>query len=138
MSSIARRSTSYSPKPQHLALALIEHGYRSQTPAAGPGLNRQTWTGGGLSYEVDLLTRGNIGGALVRVTPAGAPAPSASFARNPRDFGAVNLDRSFEQNRLGLAPDQNGAPLEIKDKDKLARITQPATEFALSLRRAPA
>jgi len=121
------------PEAQHLALALIEHGYPSQTPEAVPGINRQIWTGGGVSYDVDLLTRGNIGGALVRISPAGAAAPPAAFARNPRDFGAVNLDRSFEQNRLGLAPDQNANPLEIKDKDKLARIAQPATEFAPSL-----
>ncbi len=120
------------PDPGHLALALVEHGYPSQTTAAGPGLNRQTWTGGGQAFEVDLLTRGNAGGALVRVTPAGAPAPSSSFARNPRNFGAVNFDRSYEQNRLGLAPEQNSTPLEINSKDQLALITQPAADFALS------
>ncbi|HWG44905.1 MAG TPA: hypothetical protein VN688_19180 [Gemmataceae bacterium] len=120
------------PEPQNLALALIEHGYTSQAPAAKSGLNRQTWTGGGLAYDVTLLTRGNAGGALIRVAKAGVPAPAASFAHSPRDFGAVNLDRSFEQNRLEIAPDQTGPALEITDKDTLARIIQPATAFAPS------
>jgi hypothetical protein len=120
------------PEPKHLALCVAEHGYPVETPAAASvGLARQTWTGGGLTYDVTVLTRGNVGGALVRITPAGAAAPAAYFAQNPRDFGAVNLDRSFEQNRLGLAPDQGGNNLEIKDKDALARITQPAREHAL-------
>jgi hypothetical protein len=118
------------PEPQHLALALIEHGYPSRAPVVAPGSNRQTWTGGGVSYDVDLLTRGNIGGALVRITPAAAAAPAASFAGNPRDFGAVSLDRSFEQNRLGLVPDHNGSSLEINTKEKLAQIKQPAIELA--------
>jgi hypothetical protein len=119
------------PEPKHLALCVAEHGYQGDTPAASPGLARQTWTGGGLTYDVTVLTRGNVGGALVRIAPAGAAAPAASFARNPRDFGAANLDRSFEQNRLGLAPNQNGTSVEIKDKGALSRIAQPATEHAL-------
>ncbi len=119
------------PEPKNLALCVAEHGYPVETPPSVIGMARQTWTGGGLVYDVTVLTRGNAGGALVGITPAGAATPAASFARNPRDFGAVNLDRSFEQNRLGLAPDQGGNSVEIKDKDALARITQPAKDHAL-------
>ncbi len=128
------------PEPRHLAFALAEHGYPDPETVAGPGLHRQTWTVGGVSYDVTLLTRGNVGGALVRVGKAGTPAPTDDFARNPRDFGAVNFDRSFEQNRLGLAPEQNGTVVEVKDKEELSHIAQPAAEFALAdalLRREP-
>lgn len=120
------------PEPKHLAFALAERGSPEETPAARPGLDRRTWTAGGLTYDVSLLTRGNAGGAIITVGKAGAPAPAATFARNPRDFGAVNLDRSFEQNRLGLVPDQTGSPLEIKTADKLTQIAQPAAAYPLS------
>jgi len=52
--------------------------------------------------------------------------------RDLRDFGAVHLDRSFEQNRLNLAPDRTGTSLEITDATKLATITQPAPKHALA------
>jgi hypothetical protein len=120
------------PEPRQLALSLIEHGYKSNEPEAGPGLTRQSWTGGGLSYEVAVLTRGSIGGAMVRVGKEGEAESGSSFARNPRDFGAVNFDRSFEQNRLNLAPDESGAHLEVKEAAKLTAITQPATKFSLA------
>jgi hypothetical protein len=131
------------PEPRQLALALVEHGYQSDDPASSPGQRRQTWTGGELSYEVALLTRGTIGGAMVRVGWKKDEAHSLSegvalndatdsFGRNPRDFGAVHFDRSFEQNRLGLDPHQAGTTLEIKDAAKLAGITQPAKEHPLA------
>jgi hypothetical protein len=110
------------PEPQNLALPLVEHGFPSETPADEAGLKRQNWTGGGLSYEVAVLTRGSVGGALVRVGKAGTTVSDVAFAGNPRDFGAVNLDRSFEQNRLAVAPEQTGVSLQIKDADKLAAI----------------
>jgi hypothetical protein len=120
------------PQPRHLALALIEHGFKQDDSVAEPGLARQTWTGGGLNYEVVVLTRGNVGGALVRVVKADAAAPQVGFAGDPRDFGAVHLDRSFEQNRLGVAPEQGGPTLAIKDAAKLAAIAQPATSHPLA------
>ncbi|HTU21715.1 MAG TPA: hypothetical protein VMG10_27000 [Gemmataceae bacterium] len=120
------------PEPQQLALALVEYSFPSENPASSPGLARQSWTGGGLAYEVAVLTRGSVGGAAVRVGKAGAIAAGVSFTRDSRDFGAANLDRSFEQNRLGLAPDQGGTTLEIKDAAELARIAQPAAKLALA------
>jgi hypothetical protein len=130
------------PEPRQLALPLVEHGYKSEEPATSPGLTRQRWTGGGLSYEITVLTRGSVGGAVVRVGRAegvnppmeatGGLTPPACLTHNWRDFGAVNLDRSFEQNRLNLAPDRTGPSLEIKDADKLAAITQPAVKQPLA------
>lgn len=120
------------PEPKQLALALVEHAYKSDEPESAPGLARQSWTGGGWSYEVAVLTRGNIGGAVVRVGKTGTPSLTLPApTSNPRDFGVVHLDRSFEQNRLGIAADQTGSSLEIKDAAKLAAIVQPAAKIAL-------
>jgi hypothetical protein len=120
------------PEPRQLALPLVEHGYKSDEPSVSPGLSRQSWTGGGLSYEIAVLTRGSIGGAMVRISKEGEAAASSAFACNPRDFGTVNFDRTFERNRLNVAPDQTGGSLEIKDSAKLTAIAQPARKFTLS------
>ncbi len=112
------------PEARQLALPLVEHKYKSDEAVTCPGLNRQSWTGGGLTYEVAVLTRGSVGGAAVRIgnnlDPTRRTAPG-------RDFGIVHLDRSFEQNRLGFAPDRSGAALEVKEADRLACIAQPAS-----------
>ncbi len=121
------------PEPRHLALPLLERNYKGEaSPVSSPGLMRQSWKGGGLSYEITVLTRGDIGGAVIRVGKEGTTAPAVSIARSLRDFRAVNFDRSFEQNRLNLASDQSGTTLEIKDADKLASVTQPAEKHALA------
>ncbi len=133
------------PEPRQLALPLIERGYKSEGDAeTSPGLMRQSWIGGGLSYEIALLTRGNIGGAVVCVRRAervnapveenttGALTRPTRQTDDLRNFGAVHLDRSFEQNRLNLAPDRTGPSLEITDAAKLATITQPAPKHALA------
>jgi hypothetical protein len=120
------------PEPRQLARALVEHDYKSDEAATAPGLIRQKWKGGGLSYEVAVLTRGHVGGALARVGTAGESTTKASVVGNPRDFGVVHFERSFEQNRLGAAAELAGSTLNIKDADKLARIAQPASKFALA------
>lgn len=122
------------PQPQQLALPLVEHGYKSDEVATSAGLIRQSWTGDGLTYEVALLTRGNVGGGLVRIQPTDSAGKGIACLRGElvRDFGAVHLDRSFGQNRLNVAPDQTGATLEVKDTAKLASIRLPATKFALA------
>lgn len=119
------------PEPRNLALSFAERDYPNQASAAGSGLNRQNWTGGGLSYDVAVLTRGNAGGAFIRITAANGKPETAPLAG--RDFGAVSLDRSFEQNRLAVAPEQNGLVLQVKDKAALTRIRQPASEFVPDL-----
>jgi hypothetical protein len=113
------------PAPADLARRLVEQGAAGQQPSSTPGLNKQGYVHAGLLYEVSLLTRGNAGGALVRVAKDGAAPLASLFPTDPRDFGAANLDRSFEQNRLGLDPRQVGATLEINQKEALARLRQP-------------
>ncbi|HZT79941.1 MAG TPA: hypothetical protein VFA26_06965, partial [Gemmataceae bacterium] len=50
----------------------------------------------------------------------------------PRDFGAAHLDRSFEQNRLGLAPEQSGEIVRTTSPAALARVRNPLGRLRLS------
>jgi hypothetical protein len=110
-------------EPQDLAYPLREHGYQAVAdPARSPGLLRQEYRGEELSYEVTRVIRGNVAGAFLRVGPVKA-APALPFGRDPRDFGPVHLDRTFETNRVGLAPNQAGRTLLVTDKKALAGLT---------------
>jgi hypothetical protein len=120
------------PEPAHLAFHLVERGFTGPAPAATPGQIRQTFEAGNLSCAVDLFTVSHAAGAVVHVgPPAKAEAQTAAvFARDPRDFGAVHLDRSFESNRHRLDPQLGGELLKIQQKAVLARITQPVSDQA--------
>jgi hypothetical protein len=115
------------PEPAQLAQHLGEHGFAGGPQAESGGVRRQTWKGGGLGYEVSRFLRGKAAGALVRVGDAQA-RPTPSFARDPRDFGAVHFDRTLEQNRINVAPEQAGANLTVTDPAALGRITQPVAD----------
>lgn len=117
------------PEPRQLALPLVERDYTSAEPTTTPGLTRQSWSGGGWTYRVALLTRGQVGGAVARIGKSGEPNRTKEITR---DFGVVHLDRTFEQNRLGVKADQVGSALEIKDVANLARVVQPAAQCALA------
>jgi hypothetical protein len=126
------------PEPVHLAHHLLEHGFAAKEPTAGVGLLRQVYEGGGLVYDLSVFTRGNAAGALiqlgtpVRETQAAAvrETQAATVGRNPRDFGAVSFDRSWEANRVGLVPQTGGDTLKLTDKKDLAKVTQPVTDYA--------
>jgi hypothetical protein len=122
------------PEPIHLAHYLLEHGLTSSDRAVTPGQVRQTFDLGGLRYDVTLFTLSNDAGATVRVAATSRPeAPQpAVFARDPRDFGAVHLDRSFSSNRLRLDPFLGGDLLESEKKAVLDKIVLPVSEFAPS------
>jgi hypothetical protein len=118
------------PEPAHLALHLADHGAAGQDAPSSPGVRRRTYAAAGLSYDVSRVTRGKALGALVRIAPAGAGAPVASFSRDPRDFGAIHLDGTFEQNRVNLDPQQGGHAVLVEAKDALARVAQPVAKHA--------
>jgi hypothetical protein len=117
------------PEPAHLALHLLDHGYAPGTADTPAGPRRQVYEGGGLAYDVTMLRRGNAGGALLRVAPAGhAEDGATTFALNPRDWGAVHLDRSFEANRVNLNPAAAGGVVKLTKEASLRRIEQPVAE----------
>jgi hypothetical protein len=115
------------PEPANLAHELIDHGFAAGggTTAAGTGVQRETYAGNGVAYEVNLFGRSSGFGALVRLSNPKTAAVAVTF---PRSFGSVHLDQTFDQNRLAVAPEQNKDALTIAQKTALAKIQQPASQ----------
>lgn len=117
------------PEPVHLGHFLAEHGFSGRAGESTGAVLEQIYEGGGLAYDVTMLTRGNVAGATIRVGPAKAEKETpAVFGRNPRDFGAINLDRTFEANRAAFDPTAVGDVLKSERKDVLAKVHQPVGE----------
>jgi hypothetical protein len=113
------------PEPVHLAHHLVEHGYAGGPATQGYGVHRQTYQGGGRVYEVTVVPRGTAAGGLVRVHDGTHAAPAALPA-DARDLGAAGLDRSFDQNRLALAPGLPSAdPFVVTQPAEVARVVLP-------------
>jgi hypothetical protein len=114
------RLAEWYPEPANLAQVLEDHGLASADAEPVGGLRRRTYTLGGLPCEVALVPRGNVLGAYVRLGEAGI-----TEVKLPRDFGAVCLDRSFEQNRVRLAPQQTGDTVSVQRAQTLAELSDP-------------
>ena len=119
------------PDAVNLASRLVDHALPGDDPVKGVGLTRRSYSGDGLTYDVVLLSRDEVLGGFVRVAgakPAGALPPEA------RDFGAVHLDRTFEQNRVLFARDRIGSVLDLdcRKSPGVVRLppAAPAPDFA--------
>jgi hypothetical protein len=110
------------PEPVHLAYHLADSGCKGGEVGHAPGLLRQTYRGAGLVFEASRVTRGNALSGLVRVSD-GTP-PGATFRVDPRDLGLVHLDRSFEANRLALAPGQAGPSLVVRRRQAVGEVAK--------------
>ncbi len=115
------------PETINLAHYLVNHGLASDDPVNGIGLSRRASSGDGLKYEVVLCSRGDAVGGCFRVAGAkpGAPPPAEA-----RDFAAVHLDSTFEQNRLLFARDQNGAVVNLDCQRRPGVVRLPASVAA--------
>jgi hypothetical protein len=110
-----------------LAQPLLERGAVAGEPAQEPAVRRCAYRLDGLTYEAALVSRHNLG-ALVQISRSKEPAagkPAVSAVSLPRAVGLLNLDRSFEQNRVRLAPEQSGDTLEITRPQALAEVVNP-------------
>jgi hypothetical protein len=121
------------PQPIDLAHHLLDHGFLGRDPKVSAAIRGQVFEGGGLSYDIQILTRGNAGGALVHISP---PRPkegreaAALAGRNPRDFGAIHLDRSYQTNRAALNPFGDNAAFKVQKKELLQKLTHPCGDFS--------
>jgi hypothetical protein len=127
------RTEEYFPRPADLAFLVREQLTDAVAAAAedagGHGLRRHVYGLGDLSCDVTVVGRNNAVGGLVRcLSAAGSPGPQGL----PRDLGAVHLDRSFEQNRLRLAPEQRGEEVRSERPDVLAGIRSPLPDRHLA------
>jgi hypothetical protein len=116
----------YYPEPFHLARRLEDHGLTGTEAAKETGVRRCTYKGAGLEAEVATISHGAGAGVLVRL---GAPEKAQSRGSLPRDFGAVHFDRTFEENRIQLAPRQKNDRLRITQANQLARIINTLGEL---------
>src|SRR5262249_48254011 len=98
------RIADYYLEPAHLVLPLEDHGIPGKdTVQSACVLGCEFGLGQSLS-RFSVIPRSNVRGAYVRFAAAEQPpAPVLS-----RDFGLVNMDRSFGQNRVRLVPEQVG------------------------------
>jgi hypothetical protein len=119
-----RMSDSF-PGMEDLALLFREqlHQAGDAVPPAGVhGLQTLTCRAGEVTCDVALVPRNRAVGAFVRLH---GDRPSDAEPTLARDFGDVHLDRSFEQNRLRLAPEQRGETIQTDRPATVAHITNP-------------
>ncbi len=107
------------PAPRDLACQLEQRGVTGKD-AKAPGLLIRSYAFGGFSCDAVIVSRGNPIGAFARFDAG--PCAAGTL---PRDFGAVHLDRGFEQNRLRLAPDEVGLSVRGTRPNVLAQVTSP-------------
>jgi hypothetical protein len=116
------------PEPRDLARHVVDLGYAAGQAAKVHGLPWQSFSGGGLTFDVTTTPRSSALGAFIRIGADKAPAATA-LTRDPRDFGALHLDRTFERNRTGLVPAANPEKdLVITQPADLKRVTLPVDE----------
>lgn len=108
------------PRPDQLA-HYLEEDVAGKDSGQVHGVTR--WSRGAppLAWEVLTITPRIGVGAVVRWGDT-AEAKGHSL---PRAFGAVHLDRSFEQHRVRLAPSQRGEALTLKHPKALAQLGNP-------------
>jgi hypothetical protein len=119
------------PRPTDLAHHLLDRGLQPGELSRGTGLLSQTFSGGGQKYEIARAISGNAVGAFVRV-PAEKAARAGGFAYDPHAFGPVHFDRTFEANRLAVAPEQSGNTLKVQKGPNLAPMVNGLAAPALA------
>jgi hypothetical protein len=106
------------------------------------GINQAVFETAGISMQCTVIPRGLAAGALIQFQASSkSSADSSEEGKLPRDFGILHLDRSFEQNRLRLAPEQQGNQVQTKKAAVLSEIVGPLdklTPTQVVLERQPA
>jgi hypothetical protein len=127
------RAAQVYPEPAYLTQRLADFGFPGQEAPAAKGALRCT-AAAGLTYDVTLVPRGSSLGGLVRVTDGKGPSAPAFTPPDPRDFGAVHFDRTFDQNRLAIAPEQRSADsVTVTKAAEVRRVAPPGPERGRAL-----
>jgi hypothetical protein len=119
------------PDPAHLGQRLVNFGIapNDKEDSSTRGTLRQTFSAPHLSYELTLVPRGSTIGAVVRIADTKEAPVASLLPADSRDFGAVNFDRSFDQDRLAVAPEQRSSEtVTITKVSELRRVVLPAPE----------
>ena len=113
------------PEPVNLAHYLVDHALPGDAPVKGVGLTRRSYAGDGVTYDTAVFSRGDALGGYVRIYAGKA---AAALPADARDFGAVDLDRTFEQNRLQFARDRSGAMVDLNCRKYPSVVRLPFAE----------
>jgi hypothetical protein len=116
------------PEPSHLAHLIAESTANREDVPASVGLRPCAYRLGGMHCQVRIVTHGAGVGALVDLFAQQDELPAGKLSR---DLGGVHLDRSFEQNRLHLTPEQRGEQLVVQQPGALSAIHNPLSVLKL-------
>jgi hypothetical protein len=115
------------PEPVELALLLEERSLPSEDNSKDTGVRSRIYHLGVVDCAVSVVRHGAGIGGFVRL--GGGKESTRKLAR---DFGAANLDGTFEQTRLRLTPEQRGEMgITIRGK-ALSQIRNPIPALHLT------
>jgi hypothetical protein len=118
------------PEPALLALLLEDGGVAGDDGPNAVGLRNRTYRLGDLNCVVSVVGHGGGVGAFVRLSNVKQTRTTIDL---PRDLDTANLDRTFEQNRVRLGPEQPpvSAALTIRAKGALSQLRNPLPSLQL-------
>jgi hypothetical protein len=120
------RIADYYLEPAQFVLPLEDHGIPGKDTAQTASVHPREYRLGQSFCRVSVVPTSNVLGAYVRFAAAEQPpVPVLS-----RDFGLVNMDRSFGQNRVRMAPEQVGDSVQTSKGPSLAKLTNPLAPLA--------
>jgi hypothetical protein len=123
--------TEHFSRPEQLAQLVEERGSIGQDLPETGGLHRRAYKSGDVALEVTLIPNHTSVGALVRVTPTRGRAFQGAPTLG-RAFGVVDLDQSFEQNRVRFALQQRGPRVSAVDSSILDQVANPLKTLKLT------
>jgi hypothetical protein len=111
------------PEPVQLAHGLVNRNYGGKDLVWSRNLPATAFDGDGLTWEVTLVPRSPTLGGLVRVHNNQAAQPPAV----PRSVGPVQLDATFETNRVAVDPNYNSdlRIVTVKSPEGMSRFRPP-------------
>ncbi|HMC88807.1 MAG TPA: hypothetical protein VKI17_04635, partial [Gemmataceae bacterium] len=118
----------YFPEPEDFAHLFEESQMAGKPGPKSTGLRGRAYSVDSWTCEVTLVNHGAGMGALVHFGTGKEPQPWKAL---DRDFGVLNLDRSFDQTRFLCAPEHRKDSLVVSQPNVLKQVANPLTEFAL-------
>ena len=121
----------------YLFRLLHDRGLESQSGEESLGIASRVYQVGKVRCEGAVMPRSTTVGGFVNLRMADAKDFPYQLERN---FGAASLDRSFEQNRLRLVPQQRKNLVTTRQPEALALVTNPLPVLGLQqlgIERAP-
>jgi hypothetical protein len=113
---------------QHLFRMFHDRGLESRMSEDSPGVPSKLYLIGKVRCEAAVMPRNTAVSAFI--TFRKVDAKNAPFQLE-RTFGAAALDRSFEQNRLRLVPQQRKNQVSTRQPESLALVANPLPALAL-------